>query len=339
MKRLNRFIIAVLVLLVVSMSLFDVAYAADATGQPDSPVFPPPDFISSGAAGGQAAFMERFLGAWGFTYSQPDGKWTAADVYELKLFQRWACINISGCMDVDTCKAMQRTYRRYGMEPVPREKLPLEGRYIGINPGHQADPDYHMELLSPDRGSPKKIRVSCGTQGVATRVPEYVVTLAVGLKLRKALEDMGARVIMTRTAHAVNISNGERSRMMNAEGVDVYLSLHCDGNRNRKISGLHTLIPAARGYQKGAVLAESQRFARIMQAEAIKATKAVDRGFSVRSDLTGFNWSNMPTCLVEMGFMTNAAEDKRLVSAAYQDKIVYGMAQSFVRFFAEKNKN
>ena len=58
---------------------------------------------------------------------------------------------------------------------------------------------------------------------------------------------------------------------------------------------------------------------------AIAATGAQDRGLQERSDLTGFNWSDVPDVLVEMGFMTNAAEDKLLESGAYQDKIVQGL--------------
>jgi N-acetylmuramoyl-L-alanine amidase len=51
-----------------------------------------------------------------------------------------------------------------------------------------------------------------------------------------------------------------------------------------------------------------------------------------RSDLTGFNWSDVPVTLVEMGFMTNAAEDKLLESGTYQDKIVQGLVNGIVEF-------
>jgi N-acetylmuramoyl-L-alanine amidase len=237
--------------------------------------------------------------------------------------------------DAATRKLLLITWLKRGETTIARQKLPLEGRYIGINPGHQQKANYNKEKESPEAGSALKIKVSAGTQGVSTRVPEYVVTLQVGLKLRDKLESMGARVLMARTAHNVDVSNGDRARAMNVAGVQLYLSLHCDGNDNHRIAGLHTLIPAERGYQKGPVLAKSQSFAHIMQQECIKTTGAVDKGFSVRRDLSSLNWAKMPTCLVEMGFMTNATEDKKLVSAAYQDKIVTGMARAIKRYFAE----
>ena len=41
-----------------------------------------------------------------------------------------------------------------------------------------------------------------------------------------------------------------------------------------------------------------------------------DRGLQEHSDFTGFNWSNVPVILVEMGFMTNPAEDRALATDA-----------------------
>lgn len=299
---------------------------------------PPCDLANGDLAGASAAAMEQLFSAWGFKYYPADGKWAGDDSYELKLFQRWAGKKPTGQFDTTTRKSLLIAWRKWGNGTIERQKLPLEGIYIGINPGHQRKANYAKEKESPEANSPLKIKVSSGTQGVATRVPEYVVTLQVGLKLRDKLEAMGARVLMARTIHDVNISNGDRARAMNTDGVQVYLSLHCDGNNNRRIAGLHTLIPAQRGYQKGDVLAQSQKFAKLMQEECIRASGAVDKGFSTRSDLTSLNWAKMPTCLIEMGYMTNVAEDKKLVTAAYQDKLVAGMAKAFVRYFTETSK-
>ena len=51
----------------------------------------------------------------------------------------------------------------------------------------------------------------------------------------------------------------------------------------------------------------------------------VDLGLVQRSDLTGFNWANVPAVLVECGFMTNPAEARLLRSNAYQLKIARGL--------------
>ncbi len=48
--------------------------------------------------------------------------------------------------------------------------------------------------------------------------------------------------------------------------------------------------------------------------------------------MTGFNWSDVPVILPEIGFMTNAAEDKLLATAAYQDKIVQALTRAILAF-------
>lgn len=299
------------------------------------PVKQPCSFMTADFAGADAAVLERLLDAWGFQYESPDGKWTDADAYELGLFQRWAKLNPSGAVDNGTRFALLSAYLHYGETAIPRQKFKLEGRYIGINAGHQRKADSTKEKLSPEAKSPLKQKVSSGTQGRYTRVPEYKVNLAVALKLKARLEALGARVLMVRTTDNVRISNAERARMMNEAGVDLMLSLHCDGNNRRTVYGLHTLIPAKRGYQQGDVLKKSQLLARKIQAAAVKATGARNKGFSTRRDLTSFNWSAVPTCLVEMGYMTNKAEDKRLVTSAYQDKLAIGFVNGITAYFQE----
>ena len=57
------------------------------------------------------------------------------------------------------------------------------------------------------------------------------------------------------------------------------------------------------------------------------------RGISYRDDLTGTNWSKVPTTLIELGFMTDAAEDRYMSSAAGQKEMVKGMADGIDAYF------
>jgi len=56
------------------------------------------------------------------------------------------------------------------------------------------------------------------------------------------------------------------------------------------------------------------------------------RGLQERSDFTGFNWSDVPVILVELGFMTNPTEDRLLASAAYQRRAAVGLCRGTLRF-------
>ena len=68
-------------------------------------------------------------------------------------------------------------------------------------------------------------------------------------------------------------------------------------------------------------------------ADAVAAqTGAKNRGVTARQDLTGFNWSEVPCVLLEMGFLTNAAEEANLIDPAYQDSIVLGVAQAVAQW-------
>jgi N-acetylmuramoyl-L-alanine amidase len=55
-----------------------------------------------------------------------------------------------------------------------------------------------------------------------------------------------------------------------------------------------------------------------------------------RSDLIGFNWSEIPTVLIEMGFMSNPEEDALLETEEYQDKIVDGMVASLIEWYGSE---
>ena len=50
-----------------------------------------------------------------------------------------------------------------------------------------------------------------------------------------------------------------------------------------------------------------------MLEEYVKATGAKNRGLIYRDDLTGTNWATVPNTLIELGFMSNAEEDKKII--------------------------
>jgi N-acetylmuramoyl-L-alanine amidase len=63
-----------------------------------------------------------------------------------------------------------------------------------------------------------------------------------------------------------------------------------------------------------------------VQTAVVRQTGAVNLGLVPRSDLTGFNWADVPAILIETGFMTNPAESGLLRTNAYQLKVARGIA-------------
>ena len=117
----------------------------------------------------------------------------------------------------------------------------LTGVKIGIDPGHQAHGNSAQEAVAPG-SSETKAKVSSGTYGRFTGVPEYEVNLDISLQLRDALEALGCEVYMTRETNDVDISNQERAIMMNELGVDLVLRIHCNGSTNKSAQGIGLYI-------------------------------------------------------------------------------------------------
>jgi len=203
----------------------------------------------------------------------------------------------------------------------------LDGLIIGIDPGHQGEANYSKEAVAPG-SSEMKAKVASGTQGVSTRVPEYVVNLDVSMKLKEALIAEGAQVVMSRESHDVDISNQERAIMMNEAGCDLVLRIHCNGAENKKKTGIGLYVRAT-----GTGAEESYAASEAILPCMVEATGAKSDGIFQRDTYTGLNWSEVPCILVEMGFMSNKEEDEKLNDPAYQDLLVSGMVEGICTYF------
>lgn len=217
-------------------------------------------------------------------------------------------------------------------EPEP-EPLPLEGHIICIDPGHCVTPDankgYH-DPVSP-LSDETKPRYLGGTSGAS--MTEEQLNLAVGLKLRDVLSTLGAEVVMTREVSEISLPSTERCRIANESGADVHIHIHADGSEDKTVHGVSVLIPSGNLLGTPSIVDESARLGQLMVDCVAEATGAKNRGTVPRSDLTGLNFSEIPSVFIEMGFMSNPEEDALLSSDAYQDKIVAGMVNSLLDWY------
>lgn len=213
----------------------------------------------------------------------------------------------------------------------PQRTGPLSGKKIGIDPGHQEKGNSSQEPIAPGAAQ-TKAKVSSGTQGTATGVPEYIINLAVGLKLRDLLLDQGAEVVMTRSTNDVDISNSERARMLNDAQVDLAIRLHCDGENDESRNGAFVLIPS--GQYTTDIQEASKKAAQDILSGFVATTGARNLGLSKRSDQTGFNWSTVPVVNIEMGHLSNSEEDQKLTSESYQDLCALGIQQGILEYFS-----
>ena len=203
---------------------------------------------------------------------------------------------------------------------------------VVLDPGHDRRLNLKTEPIGPG-SQVRKILDGGGTRGAVTRIPEADLNLAVALRLRPLLERAGIHVVMTRTTTSgASMGNIARARIANRAHARLFLRIHADGSDDPHAAGTHTLYPALHAGWTDDIYASSKRAAQIVQAELVRALGFPDRGLQERPDFTGFNWSNVPVILVEMGFMTNPTEDRLLATARYRQRAAVGLCRGTLRF-------
>ncbi|ONI39078.1 N-acetylmuramoyl-L-alanine amidase [Candidatus Epulonipiscium fishelsonii] len=206
----------------------------------------------------------------------------------------------------------------FGMDK--KLNVPKQNFTVCIDPGHQAKGNNKTEAIAPG-STQKKAKVSSGTTGIGTKKPEYEVNLEASLILKQLLEKEGITVVMTREDHNVNISNAERAQISNNNKADMTIRIHCDSIDNSEKTGVTILVPSDTSKYTQSIYAESQKYAEYLK-EALISKDIQVNGIFKREDITGFNWSQVPVIILEMGFMSNWHEDKMLSSPEYQTKLM-----------------
>ena len=205
-------------------------------------------------------------------------------------------------------------------------------RVVCIDAGHQSKGNNSQEPIGPG-ASETKAKVAGGTRGVATGVPEYQLTLDVALKLQSELQSRGYTVVMCRTGNDVNISNAERAEIANNAGAGAFLRLHGNGAGSAGVAGAETLAPSSTNPYCSGIAVQSQALSKSVLNGLCAATGAKNRGVKIADNMSGINWSRVPVTIVEMGYMTNPAEDASMQDPSYQAKLAKGMADGVDAFF------
>ncbi|MDR2573942.1 MAG: N-acetylmuramoyl-L-alanine amidase [Desulfovibrio sp.] len=194
-------------------------------------------------------------------------------------------------------------------------------------------------------------------------VLERRVTLDVALTLGRLLEASGLNIVYSRMADKT-IPLGERARMANVAGADLFVSVHVNANDDPAVNGFETYyLDFAANAEAARVAAlenssgdgrlgdmqrlmaevmvnarveESRRLAGDIQRSAVFRLKR--RDFAVRDNgvkaapfhvLIG---AHMPAVLVELGYCTNGAEAAKLANPAYRHVLAEGLAEGILAY-------
>lgn len=213
-----------------------------------------------------------------------------------------------------------------------------------------------------------------GARGV-TGDEEKDITLAVSRMVAERLgEDPQIRTVLTRTDDGY-VSLEQRTAIANAQGADLFISIHANASENPQLAGVETytlnntddratirlaalenglaLTGAAPGERDLAYILsdlvqtgkedESVTLARAVQGNLVSYLRERWRGVANLGVKKGPFYvlvgAYMPCILVEMAFLTNETEGQRIAARRYQLDAADGIALGIRRFLASDTAN
>ncbi|MBR2737924.1 MAG: N-acetylmuramoyl-L-alanine amidase [Lachnospiraceae bacterium] len=211
---------------------------------------------------------------------------------------------------------------------------------VCIDAGHQSRGHSGKIPRGPGATELTNPGVTVGTSG-ATKM-EYELNLDIALLLQQRLEDAGIGVVMVRTTNNVDITNDQRAIIANESGADISIHLHADGIEGRPdVRGSHCIIIGDDNIYTPSIYSESRRLAQCVIDNYISATgykgfikrKGTDDGIVEDNYYPMLNFSEIPTMIFEMGFMTNAEEDRLMCDETFQQTMVTGIYNGIMEYY------
>ena len=253
--------------------------------------------------------------------------------------------SISGCTKKGDAEKDASVYEEHSLvlhtedegeeEKEAEEESPiLAGKIVAIDPGHQSHGNSEQEPVGPG-ASEMKAKVTGGTTGCVTGLLEYKLNLQVSLKLGAALEELGCTVVYTRTENDVNISNSERAAIANEAHADAFVRIHADGSEDSSVNGAMTICQTSSNPYNGELHDASYKLSENILDAMVEETGCRREKVWETDTMSGINWCSVPVTIVEMGYMTNPDEDRKLSDEAYQDKIVTGIVKGIISTLTE----
>ncbi len=186
------------------------------------------------------------------------------------------------------------------------KRSPLIGKTIIIDPGHGG----------VDSGA-------CGRQGIR----EKDVNLEVAMHLKDYLENAGASVVMTRIDDSF-IGLYERPFLANFLYADLFVSVHTNTHPDSSVNGIEVWYRQNRS--------ESQTLAKDVLEQIIQITGFKSLGIKsnrVDDDFVVVREPQMPSILVEVGFLSNFQEESVITTPEFRQKAASGIFQGVMNYF------
>lgn len=215
----------------------------------------------------------------------------------------------------------------------------------------------HRVVLDPGHGGS-----DFGARGISGTL-EKTLSLALARRIGEALEGLGVQVVYTRTQDRF-VSLADRTETANRAGAELFVSIHANSARDATVSGVETYFLSLEASDEDArrvatvenevfaskdstpdaaeivggilgdlirtdYLQRSSRVAAEVQ-RALEPLPGPSRGVK-QAPFAVLMGVNMPAILIETGFVTHAAEERRLRSPGHQGALARAIATALVR--------
>jgi len=195
-------------------------------------------------------------------------------------------------------------------------------KVIGIDPGHGG--------IDPG---------AVGKNGIS----ENEINLNISLKLKRFIEQSGGIVVITRDdkkgLYTENLGSTKqkktedlkkRREIINRGKCDIFLTIHLNSFPQSKYYGAQTF------YKSGCK--ESKKLAIIVQEELRRALDTDNKRMpQEREDVYLLKEVEVPSILIECGFLSNSREEKLLSDDRYQEKIAWAIYIGIMKYINESN--
>ncbi len=269
--------------------------------------------LRTGSEGDAVALLQQQLSQLGYDAGPADGDFGPRTAAALRAFQGATGLQVDGVCGPLTWAALDRLGQSSSRGVWTRAKA-LSDRTIVIDAGHGGDEPGAMSIWGDK---------------------EKDFNLAMGIKVREYLEDLGAKVIMTRHGDYPPGSDWgwpvdelvARASLANTNNADLFVSIHVNAYpQDKSVSGVMAF------YRSNSV--ESSRLARSLAGEVSKST-----GLRMIDVQVGpyyvLNHTTMPAALVEVGFMTNYSDVDQLRTSAFVNNAARGIVTGIIDYLGE----
>jgi N-acetylmuramoyl-L-alanine amidase len=172
---------------------------------------------------------------------------------------------------------------------------------VVIDPGHGG----------PDAGAvgPAGVREKDVTLAVARRTAEYLAGPVAVRLTREGDVALGADD---------NSELGNRAKVANDWGADLFVSIHCNSAASPEARGTETYFyPGSE---------EGKKLAAALQKSLVGALKLADRG-TKEANFAVLRLTECPAALVELAFISNPQEEALLADPEFQDRAARALAE------------